>query len=645
MWITRYFLGILFVAMLLAAAIDLHSTYVENVDESEASAIICAENVTRMLDLECSLDQIVSSPDDEIIEEAREILHEQCTSGRMDYIYIYTVDKTTMTRYYYVCGGYSDKENEIAENEFSRHTRPIIQLLDGEEELLAGGRGLRKGLCDNRYGDDIVWIYPYYGPDGKLLALIGMDYNVNRLIRDVASGFMHDIIPFSILLVLSMLILLYYMQHRIVSPIKALSDSMQEFARDTGTKPQPLNIHSNDEIGEIAQSYEKMADDIISYVGNIEALTREKLENDVQLGVARGIQNGMVPEKFDFDGAGFSISAMTRPAKAVGGDFYEARIRDDGSVCLVMGDVSGKGISAAICMAMMKTAIKEEMKAGLSPAEILNRANEELCDHNPENLFVTAFTVNMDPATGTVVYANAGHTYPVLIKDDPELLIPESGTPLGLFEDTDIKEHTMTLLPGQGIILYTDGVTEAVNPHNQFFGTDRLLEAVKCVPAGTASSKDYIMEVSRKVGDFCEGNDPFDDMAVLVLLRQDTGITQLSLDQSSFEEVKKAVFSVAGKTKETRRALLACDEALTNIIRYSQATELEYSCSASSGLLRVVFSDNGIEFDPVSVEPEDKEFELLEHGGMGLRLMRQTAESMHYERSKDRNILTLDFKV
>ena len=159
------------------------------------------------------------------------------------------------------------------------------------------------------------------------------------------------------------------------------------------------------------------------------------------------------------------------------------------------------------------------------------------------------------------------------------------------------------------------------------------------------TAKDFIDKISLSVSDFCEGSDPFDDMAVLLLFRPEVSLTSLPLDRSSFETVKRAVFTAAGETKETRRALLACDEALTNIIRYSEATDVGYSCSEHNGILKVVFSDNGTEFDPTKARIEDKDFEFLEEGGMGLGIMKQTSESLRYERRLGRNILTLDFKA
>lgn len=644
-WITRYFVVAMFLSMVLYALVNLRETYEITVQRSRMRALVCAENITSLIDNECSLEKIKTSPNGEIFIEAREVIRELCKSARMDYVYVYTLDPEGMSRYYYVCAGLTLQEDITAESEFCLSERPIIKVLPGEFEILNGSKDLQQDYRENKYGNDIVWIYPYYDQKSELKAMIGMEYNAGQMYANILKRFLQDIIPFALLIVVCMMFLLFRLQKRIVLPINALSNSMKLFAQDSSRKPETIFITQKDEIGEIFASYEKMTEDISTYVNNIEALTREKLENDVQLGIARRIQNGLVPEKKIFEGDGFSISAMTQPAKAVGGDFYDCFWRDDGKVCIVMGDVSGKGLYAAIYMSMIKTVIREKMIVGKDPAKTLNMTNDELCSQNPADLFVTVFAAILDPVTGELTYANAGHTYPVLIKGELEFFVPESGIALGLFEDLDLEDHSMTLQPGEGFLLYTDGVTEAVNPGKEFFGTDRLLDAVRDVLHKDDPAKEITLSISRNVQDFCEGSEVFDDMAVLTMFYKGMAFRNLSLEPSSFEEIKKDVFETVGDTDETKRALLACDEALANIIRYSQATELKYLCSVQNGLLRIIFADDGIPFDPTENEIEEKDFDLLENGGMGLNLMRQSAKSMHYERKNGFNILTLNFSV
>ena len=293
---------------------------------------------------------------------------------------------------------------------------------------------------------------------------------------------------------------------------------MIRFSKDSRTKPEPLNIRSGDEIAEIAESYEKMTEDISSYITNIEELTRERIQNNVELEVARRIQYGLVPEQSSLEGEGYRIHAMTSPAKAVGGDFYDCFQLDESSVCIVMGDVSGKGITAAIFMAMVKTIIREKLLAGLSPADVLCQANDEMCRQNPECLFATAFAAVLNLQTGELRYANAGHTLPMMLKKEPEYLQVDSGIAIGLMEDAEIRDDTLQLSAGEGILLYTDGVTEAMNRQKEFFGTARLLDAVR-EKEGDNPDEDDLIRIRRAVSRFTEGCEPFDDLAVLALYR------------------------------------------------------------------------------------------------------------------------------
>ena len=359
---------------------------------------------------------------------------------------------------------------------------------------------------------------PVYDRDGKICAVAAIDTSISSIRK--ASLMLLFNIGLIILLIMLVSITLYHyvLRKQVIIPIRKISDSMIRFSKDSRTKPEPLNIRSGDEIAEIAESYEKMTEDISSYITNIEELTRERIQNNVELEVARRIQYGLVPEQCFLEDEGYRIHAMTSPAKAVGGDFYDCFQLDESSVCIVMGDVSGKGITAAIFMAMVKTIIREKLLAGLSPADVLYQANNEMCKQNPECLFATAFAAVLNLQTGELRYANAGHTLPVMLKKEPEYLQVDSGIAIGLMEDAEIRDDTLQLSAGEGILLYTDGVTEAMNRQKEFFGTARLLDAVR-EKEGDNPDEDDLIRIRRAVSRFTEGCEPFDDLAVLVLYR------------------------------------------------------------------------------------------------------------------------------
>jgi len=644
-WITLCFTVILILSLAVTAAWNYYHTYSHILEESRDAAESCASLVRYSLD-SWDIDALMHASDDEQYRQERSTLRALSRSFDFEYLYIYTVDPETEVRHFLFCvASDDDKENVVLRERYlgAVADEPLDKW---EKAMLAGERKMQMGKVSTQYGDDITWLVPYTEGDGPLLAVIGMDHSIAVENAKILKDFLFALIPVVLSLTMGLLVLLILLRRRILRPIHALSESMSRFARDSSVKPEPIGIRTQDEIGEIAASYEKMTSDIVAYVNNIEALTKERVETNVQLDVARRIQYGLVPEKTSLDGDGFTLRAMTQPAKAVGGDFYDCFHRDDNKVCAVLGDVSGKGISAAIFMAMAKTMIHEKLMAGLSPSETLNQVNDALCAQNPEGLFATAFAVVLDPVTGRMCYANAGHTPPVLIGEVSRFLHPDSGIALGLFEDAGIVDGSLDLLPGEGILLYTDGVTEAVSPERALFGEARLLEELAHFPASPDAAQESIRTVKEAVERFTEGGEPFDDTAILALFRTAGDAWKpIPVALSSFDEVKKAVFAEIGETAEARKILLACDETLTNIVSYSGASELTYCCTKEGDTLRIGFRDNGTAFDPTAPRAMETDFDMLDMGGMGIGIVRETASSMEYARRDDRNVLFLCFRL
>ena len=646
--ITEYFLIILALTIAVSAVWNYYSTRQSILDMEKSQTEGCTKTVSSML-VHQGTAALYEDHKAEPYIYIRNAIRNFCTGFGQDELYLYTVDTAAKKRNVLMAVASDEEENRFLADDKN------VELLDGsllekaEEAVLSGQETLHREEWKTPYGRIYAWMSMFRDPDSAEPVLICMEYNIETEREHILRDFLEDILLPVATLSVAFLALMLLFRKRIAEPIRRISDRMENFARDSSKKPEPLNITSEDEIGEIASSFEKMTEDISTYVSNIEKLTQERVETDVQLDIARRIQNGLVPEKTRMDGNGFSVSAMTRPAKGVGGDFYDCFVREDDSVCIVMGDVSGKGITGAIFMAIIKTVIREKLMAGLSPAETLNQANKELTEQNPEGLFATVFAAVLNPDTGELRYANAGHTYPVMLRSADALLKPENGIALGLFDDAEVVDETMTLAPGQGVFLYTDGVTDALNPEHVPFGIQRLTDTLREQPDPRETAEETILRVSGAVGTYCEGVEPFDDMAAMVLLLTDERAGErmrpIPVALSSFEEIKKAAFAAAGSTPETRKALLACDEALANIVRYSGATELAFRCEKEGDTLCVSFADNGIPFDPTAEQAEDKEFETLDSGGMGLNLIRQTVSSARYERKDGKNVFTMRFCI
>jgi sigma-B regulation protein RsbU (phosphoserine phosphatase) len=205
-----------------------------------------------------------------------------------------------------------------------------------------------------------------------------------------------------------------------------------------------------------------------------------------------------------------------QPAKEVGGDFYDFFLVNDGTLAVIVADVSGKGVPAALFMVVAKTLIKNNAQSGISPGEVFEKVNEMLCEGNETGMFVTAFMGYLDINTGRFRYVNAGHTPPILITDGKCRVIGvKPGFVLAGMDGIRYKEDELAMRTGDALFLYTDGITEAVNPQEALFGQSRLTEAVDKV--ADSPLKDFTDEIKSEIDHFADGAEQADDITMLVL--------------------------------------------------------------------------------------------------------------------------------
>lgn len=244
---------------------------------------------------------------------------------------------------------------------------------------------------------------------------------------------------------------------------------------------------------------------------------KEQIEHE--LNVARTIQMSMVPKVFPVppDVREVEVFAILESAKEVGGDLYDFFYIDDRHFCFVIGDVSGKGVPASLFMAVTKTLIQAKAGVGISSADILFHTNNELCRGNDETMFVTLFCGILDIHTGEVEFSNAGHNRPYLyrVSGGLQALDPNKGIALGIMDDFSFTKENILLAPGDAIIIYTDGVTEAMDRNNEMFSEERLEKHIKAV--GTAAPKEITKSIVREVKAFANGAPQSDDITILVL--------------------------------------------------------------------------------------------------------------------------------
>ena len=247
-------------------------------------------------------------------------------------------------------------------------------------------------------------------------------------------------------------------------------------------------------------------------------LSENSARMETELRMATQIQEGMLPniyppfpERREFD-----IYGTMNPAREVGGDFYDFFLVDEDNLALVVADVSGKGVPAALFMMAAKIILANNAMMGLSPAQVLAATNSSVCASNPEEMFITVWFGILEISTGRLTAANAGHEYPVLKQGDRfELFKDRHGLVLGAMDGVKYKEYTIQLSPGDKIFLYSDGVPEATDSNNKLFGTDRMLEALNQRPE--SSARNILADVQEAVDEFVGTAEQFDDLTMLCL--------------------------------------------------------------------------------------------------------------------------------
>lgn len=304
---------------------------------------------------------------------------------------------------------------------------------------------------------------------------------------------------------------------QLTAPLTALGQDVQTIS--SGDLDYRAEIRSNDEIGDLAVSFNNMAASLKQHIENLTVVTAEKERIGAELDVATHIQKSMLPcifpafpERKEFD-----VYATMTPAKEVGGDFYDFFMVDNTHLAVVMADVSGKGVPAALFMVIGKTLIKDHTQPGKSLGEVFTDVNNMLCDSNSEGLFITAFEGVLDLVTGEFRYVNAGHEPPYLCKQGEsfEAYKIKAGFVLAGMEDLRYREGSLQLMPGDRIFLYTDGVTEATDGANQLYGSERLHRVLNAnLDAGPET---LLPAVKADVDQFVGDAPQFDDITMLCL--------------------------------------------------------------------------------------------------------------------------------
>ena len=448
--------------------------------------------------------------------------------------------------------------------------------------------------------------------------------------------------------------------HRLTKPITRFANSAEEIAKGNFKAELPV-IKSKDELLQLHNSFATMQQSLVNQIEQTRIVNEEKGRIDKELQIANNIQMSMIPkifppfpERTDID-----VYARLTPAKEVGGDIYDFYIRDE-KLFFCIGDVSGKGVPAALVMAVTHTLFRTLSAHEALPNRILAAINHSLTEGNDSSMFVTLFIGVLDLPTGRLRYSNAGHNAPLIISDNEEHMLPcDPNVPIGVMENWKFTIQETTIDLYSTIFLYTDGLTEAEDIHQNQFQDSRIVAAAR--KASTQPQK-LIEQMTLSVHQFVGEAEQNDDQTMLAIQykreKKNAKFHKSITLPNNIEEIPQLnvfideVCEAAGlDMSDTMSVNLALEEAVVNVMDYAYPAnapgEVTIEAEADDERMKFVITDHGIPFDPTAKAEVDTTLSLEERptGGLGIHLVRQIMDSINYERENDKNVLTLRKKL
>ena len=385
---------------------------------------------------------------------------------------------------------------------------------------------------------------------------------------------------------------------------------------------------------------------------------KERMQDELNIG--KEIQLSMLPQEFPAypDRQEFSIFGSMHAAREVGGDFYDFFFIDEDRLCVCIGDVSGKGVPAALFMAITKVLIQSRSSDDISTASVLTHVNDEISKNNEATMFITVFLGIIDVQTGEMTYTNAGHNPPYIKRTNGEMerMKDLHGPVVGAIDGMAYKEGHTSMQHNDILFMYTDGVTEAMDPERNLYDEARLVEVLKTQSGGP---EDLIRQVEVSVHEFENGAEQADDITMLAFqyLKEPVDVATASFNMTipnqlseidavndsfdEFAESQEISFKVITRMK------MVFDELLNNTISYGYKDvdehEIEIDIDLYGERLMTTITDDGIPFNPFAQDKPDTSLSLEERdiGGLGIHLVKNTMDEYSYKRGIDKNQITL----
>lgn len=491
------------------------------------------------------------------------------------------------------------------------------------------------------------WIFALTFPTSELYAGL---YDLNMKLISI---FLISLVAMTIITIL--------ITRKFIRPISRLVDAVQRIGQGDFATCMPVYT-SKDEISQLTTAFSSMKDELVHYISNLQEATaaREKIEGELK--VAHDIQMGLLPKHFPVRDD-WELAAILDPARAVGGDLYDFYFLDDDHLFIAIGDVSGKGVPASLFMVSARALFRSRISLRVPLNQSVYEINKEICMENPNQMFVTFFAGIVDLKNGIMTYCNAGHNPPFIQRHKGiiEKLHDVHGIPLGIFEHATFGSGTMSFAPGDALVLYTDGVTEALSSADKFYGESPMLEIVR--ENSDLCPSELIRLLEEDVQKFMTGVDQADDITLLILKsKQQQGQESMGADtrqirlQNQLAELNRLVAMLEQVCEEweipakvTMELNLILEELFTNVVFYAFDDGRDHEIlltfsKPSKNSIKIVLEDDGKEFNLLEKDTSDTVNDPIEErqiGGLGIHFVKKLVDELSYERRDGKNIVLL----
>lgn len=456
-------------------------------------------------------------------------------------------------------------------------------------------------------------------------------------------------------------LVIFMICRKLNKPLLALSNAAEAVGHGDFSVTLPI-CRNNDEIGQLTGSFVRMQEELSDYIVRLRETIVARERSEGELNAAKKIQQDLLPHQLPpFDECmNITASGDLIAARGVGGDLYDLFPLDSNKIAIIIGDVSGKGVPAALFMSVTQTLQRILAQSIQDPGYLSTRLNKMLSGNNETGMFVTYWLGILDTQSGRLVYSNAGHNPPLIRRADGKIdvLRDRHAAPLCVLPDQQIGSSELQMNENDLLILYTDGVSEAFSADDVMFGEDRLIKLASSL--NSSDPKEALSKIKRSLLDFTQGAEQSDDITILCVqyaiakIKEKEIILEASLDnlEKAVQFVKDLPIFASLLPKEQNQLLVCVEEIFVNIVHYAYGEEkgsitIRSSIDNKIKQLRFQFIDSGIPFNPLEVRNPDISLPSHERGigGLGIFIVRQFMDDIDYQNIDGKNILTFGKKI